>query len=219
MVVATGNGEAMDCGTQSCRKIQMRADEETNMTNLPDRPNTALIVVDVQNQVVANAFQRDEVIANINTLIDKARAREVPVIWVQHSSDELPEDSGGWQYVPELQRLESEPLVHKQYGDAFEDTTLESELARRGVGRLLVTGAQTDACIRSTLHGAFTRGYDTVLVGDAHTTDDYSTYGLPPADKVIAHTNMYWTWQAAPGRKAGVVDTAAVNFDSTDGSS
>ena len=183
------------------------------MTSLRERPNTALLVVDVQNDVVANAHQRDEVIANINTLIDNARARQVPVIWVQHSDDNMPENSDGWQYVPELQRQASEPLVHKKYGDSFEDTTLESELAQRGVGRLVVIGAQTDACIRATLHGAFTRGYDTFLVADAHTTEDFTDYGLPPADKVIAHTNMYWTWQAAPGRSAGVVDTAAVTFD------
>jgi nicotinamidase-related amidase len=183
------------------------------MTSLRDRPNTALLVVDVQNAVVANAHRRDEVIANINTLIDQARARQVPVVWVQHSDDDLPQDSDGWQYVPELQRHESEPVVHKSYGDAFEDTTLESELAQRGVGRLVVTGAQTDACIRSTIHGAFTRGYDTLLVGDAHTTEDFTEYGLPPADKVIAHTNMYWRWQAAPGRMAGVVETADVDFD------
>jgi Isochorismatase family len=75
-----------------------------------------------------------------------------------------------------------------------------------------VTGAQTDACIRATLHGAFTRGYDTVLVADAHTTEDFTDYGLPPADKVIAHTNMYWTWQSAPGRTATVVDAADVDF-------
>lgn len=185
------------------------------MTNLRDRPKTALVVVDVQNDVVANAHQRDEVIANIHTLIDKARAEQVPVIWVQHSDDNLAQGSDGWQYVPELQRLESEPLVHKNYGDSFEDTTLESELAQRGVGRLIVTGAQTDACIRETLHGAFVRGYDTTLVSDAHTTEDFSEYGLPPADKVIAHTNMYWTWQAGPGRKASVVETADVNFDAT----
>jgi len=37
-------------------------------------------------------------------------------------------------------------------------------LARLGVGRLVVAGAETDACIRSTLHGAFTRGYDATLV-------------------------------------------------------
>ena len=180
-----------------------------------DRPNTALLVVDVQNDVVANAYQRDEVIANINTLIAGARASRAPVIWVQHASDELVENSDAWQYVPELQREESEPLVHKEYGDSFEATTLESQLEQRGVGRLIVTGAQTDACVRATLHGAFTRGYDTILVSDAHTTDDYSKYGLPTADKVIAHTNMYWTWQTAPGREAGVVKTADVNFDAT----
>ena len=183
------------------------------MTTLRGRPNTALLVVDVQNAVVANAHRRAEVIANINTLIDKARAQQVPVIWVQHSDDDTPENSDGWRYVPELQRHESEPLVHKHYGDSFEDTTLEAELAQREVGRLVVAGAQTDACIRATIHGAFTRGYDTVLVSDAHTTEDFSQYGLPPADKVIAHTNMYWTWQVAPGRNASVVDTAAVTFD------
>ena len=182
------------------------------MTSLRDRPNTALLVVDVQNDVVAKAHQRDEVIANITTLIDKARAEQVPVIWVQHSDDDLPQNSDGWQYVPELQRQESEPLVHKKYGDSFEDTTLEAELAQRGVGRLVVTGAQTDACIRATIHGAFTRGYDTLLASDAHTTEDLSEYGLPPADKVIAHTNMYWSWQAAPGRTARVVETADVTF-------
>ena len=186
------------------------------MTTLPDRPHSALLVIDVQNDVVANAHQRDEVIANINTLVDKARAEHVPVIWIQHSDGEnIVEGSDGWQYVPELQRLESEPLVHKHYGDSFEATTLEAELAARGVGRLVVTGAQTDACVRATLHCAFTRGYDTFLVSDAHTTEDFSAYGLPPADKVVAHTNMYWTWQDAPGRTAGVFDTAAADFADT----
>jgi nicotinamidase-related amidase len=183
------------------------------MTSLRDRPNTAVLVIDVQNDVVANAHRRDEVIANIQTLVDKARAERVPVIWVQHSSDNLLEGSDGWRYVPELQRAESEPLVHKRYGDSFEATTLESELAERGVGRLVVAGAQTDACIRATLHGAFTRGYDTVLVSDAHTTEDFTEYGMPPPDKVIAHTNMYWTWQEAPERTASVVETADVGFE------
>ena len=185
------------------------------MTILNDRPNTALVVVDVQNDVVAGAHRRDEVIANINTLVDRARAEHVPVIWVQHTSDELPENTDGWRYVPELQRHESEPVVHKHYGDSFEDTTLESELAQRGVGRVIVTGAQSDACIRATLHGAFVRGYDTTLVSDAHTTEDLSEWGAPPADQVIAHTNMYWTWQGGPGRVAAVVDTAQVEFGVT----
>src|SRR6478609_2670638 len=110
------------------------------MTTLPDRPNTALLVIDVQNGVIAGAPRRDDVIANINTLVDRARAEEVPVVWVQHTSDHLPRDSETWQYVPELVRRSSEPLVHKCYGDSFEDTDLEALLAQRGVGRLVVTG-------------------------------------------------------------------------------
>ena len=183
------------------------------MTSLPNRPNTAVLVIDVQNDVVAEAWQRDEVLANINVVVDKARAADVPVIWVQHQGDNLPEGSDGWQYVPELVMADGEPVVHKRYGDSFEDTTLESELAERGVGRLIVTGAQTDACVRSTLHGAFTRGYDTTLVSDAHTTEDFSQYGAPPADKVIAHTNLYWDDTDGPGRVAAVV--AAADLDLT----
>jgi nicotinamidase-related amidase len=127
------------------------------MTSLSDRPHTALLVIDVQNDVVA-AHNRDGVIANIATLVGKARTDGVPVIWVQHSDDNLPQDSHGWQYVPELTRAESEPLIHKQYGDSFEATDLEAVLAEHTVGHLIVTGAQTDACIRSTLHGAIVRG-------------------------------------------------------------
>ena len=183
------------------------------MTTLPDRPNAALLVVDVQNDVVAGAHNRDGVIANINTLVDKARGKGVPVVWVQHNDPRnLVRDSEGWQYVPELKREESEPLVHKQYGDSFEDTDLEDILAQHKVGRLVVAGAQTDACIRSTLHGALVRGYDATLVGDAHTTEDLSEYGAPTPDKVIAHTNLYWDEQRAPGRVGGVVPTEAVLF-------
>jgi nicotinamidase-related amidase len=186
------------------------------MTTLPDRPNTALLVIDVQNGVVAGAPRRDSVIANIDTLIGRARAEDVPVIWVQHSDDHLKPGSEAWEYVPELVRRDAEPLVHKLYGDSFEDTGLEAVLAERGVGRLVVTGAQTDACVRSTLHGAFVRGYDVTLVGDAHTTEDLTEFGAPDPEQVIAHTNLYWKWQSAPGRRGGTVDTAEVTFAPAD---
>ncbi|MFF7209192.1 cysteine hydrolase family protein [Streptomyces sp. NPDC008238] len=186
------------------------------MTTLSDRPNTALLVIDVQNGVVTGSHNRDDVIANINTLIGKARAEDVPVIWVQHSDEDLEKGSEGWQYVPELVREESEPLIHKLYGDSFEDTELEAVLADRGVGRLVVTGAQTDACIRSTLHGGLVRGYDVTLVGDAHTTEDLSSYGAPAPEQVIAHTNLYWKHQNAPGRRGGTLDTAEVSFAAAD---
>ncbi|PKV96627.1 nicotinamidase-related amidase [Amycolatopsis echigonensis] len=182
------------------------------MTTLKDRPNTALLVVDVQNGVVADAHERDGVVANVAALVDKAREAGVPVVWVQHNDEGLEKGSSEWELVPELKPAPSEPLVEKSYGDSFEDTTLESVLADRGVGHLVVSGAETDACIRSTLHGAFARGYDATLVSDAHTTGDRTTWGAPPPAQVIAHTNLYWTHQAAPGRTAGTVTTKEVAF-------
>jgi nicotinamidase-related amidase len=182
------------------------------MTTLGNRPATALLVIDVQNGVVAGNYQRDAVVANIGSLVEKARREHVPVIWVQHSDEGLERGSDDWQIVPELNPGGSEPLVEKQYGDSFEDTALESVLAGLGVGRLVVAGAQTDACIRSTLHGAFARGYDATLVSDAHTTEDQTEWGAPPPDQVIAHTNLYWTYQTAPGRTAGTVGTKDVDF-------
>jgi len=182
------------------------------MTTLNDRPHTALLVVDVQNGVMETAHDRENVLANLVTLVEKARAAGTEVVWVQHTSDELPRGSETWEYVPELVRREAEPLVHKQYGDSFEDTDLEEVLAARGIGALVVAGAQTDACIRSTLHGALVRGYDTALVADAHTTEDLSAYGAPPPGQVVAHTNLYWKYQSAPGRTAGTVETAEVEF-------
>src|SRR5919206_437718 len=148
------------------------------MTTLQNRPNTALLVVDVQNGVVEGAHERDAV-------------------------------------VPELAPDDAEPLVEKHYGDSFEDTDLEAVLSGLGVGRLVVVGAQTDECIRSTLHGAIVRGYDATLVSDAHTTEDQTAWGAPPPDQVIAHTNLYWTYQTAPGRTAATVETSDVDFSGT----
>ena len=186
------------------------------MTTLSNRPKSALLVIDMQNGVVSGGHDRDAVIANINTVVDKARAADVPVVWVQHSSDEFKVGSKEWEYVPELVRRDAEPVVHKRYGDSFEDTDLESVLAERGVGRLVVTGAQSDACVRSTLHGGLVRGYDVTLVGDAHTTEDLTEYGAPAPAQVIAHTNLYWQYQTAPGRTAGTVSAAEIAFTSDD---
>jgi nicotinamidase-related amidase len=182
------------------------------MTTLENRPNTALLVVDVQNGVVGGAHERDAVVANVGSLVERARSEQVPVVWVQHSDDHLATGSDAWRIVPELTPDDAEPLIAKSYGDSFEDTALETVLSGLGVGRLVVVGAETDACVRSTLHGALVRGYDATLVSDAHTTGDQTAWGAPPPDQVIAHTNLYWTYQEAPGRTAGTVQTKDVDF-------
>src|SRR3954454_16605530 len=167
----------------------------------------------MQRGVVGDAYDVDRVVDNINALVGKARSEDVPVIWVQHSSDELQEGSDSWQYAPEFRGKDDEPLVHKRYGDSFEETDLESVLSERKIGRVVVTGAQTDECIRSTVHGALVRGYDATLVGDAHTTEDLRQWGSPfPPEQAIGYTNLYWKYSKAPGRAGGTVDTAEVDF-------
>ncbi len=182
------------------------------MAKFERQPNSAVLIIDVQNRVVANGFDRDQVVANLNRLADRARQIGAPIIWVQHHSESLPRGSEAWQIVPELVPDSSEPLIEKEYGDAFEETELDALLAEHGVGHLVIAGAPTDACIRSTLHGGFVRGYDVTLVGDAHTTDDMSQHGAPTPDKVIRHTNIYWKYQTAPGRTATVEAVEDVKF-------
>jgi nicotinamidase-related amidase len=182
------------------------------MTTLTNRQAVALLIIDVQKSVVEVAHERDAVIANIGILLCRARLDLIPVVWVQHSDEQLTKGSDGWQIVPELAPGKTEPLIDKNYGDAFEDTELEAALSDLSVGKLFVVGAQTDECIRSTIHGALVRGYDVTLVRDAHTTDNKSAWGAPPPEQVIAHTNLYWTYQTAPGRTAGTIATKDVDF-------
>ena len=182
------------------------------MTTLQNRPNTALMVIDVQNGVVTGSHDRDGVVGRIASLVDRARAESVPVVWVQHNDDALENGSDAWQIVSELSPDDAEPVVQKRYGDSFEGTDLEAVLAARSIGRVVVTGAQSDACIRSTLHGALVRGYDVTLVADAHTTEDLTAYGAPSPDLVISHTNLYWQWAQGVGTRGDVVSAGEVDF-------
>ncbi|MET9491039.1 isochorismatase family protein [Nocardia sp. NPDC006630] len=182
------------------------------MTSLANRPNSAVIVVDVQNSVVADVYERDAVVAAIGRLVGKARSLRIPVLWIQDIGEDRLPGTEPWQIVPELVPADDEVRLDKRYGDSFEDTDLEAVLARLGIGRVFVAGAQSDACIRSTLHGAFVRGYDTVLVSDAHTTEDLSAWGAPSPDAVIRHTNLYWHHTTAPGRTASAIATDDIEF-------
>ncbi|MDR1264665.1 MAG: isochorismatase family protein [Propionibacteriaceae bacterium] len=182
------------------------------MTTLANRPDTALLVIDCQNGIAAGVWRRDAVMVKIVGLVDDARRRGVPVVWVQHSNAGLPYGSHAWEIVPELVPADAEPIVHKRFGDSFEDTDLGQVLARLGVGRLVVCGAETDACVLSTLFGAFVRGYDVTLVGDAHTTEDQSVDGLPAPAGVIATVNLLWQDCEVPGRTAQVVNADSVEW-------
>ena len=173
------------------------------MCTIADRPNTALVVIDVQNGVVFDAWNRSEVIANINSLVAKARTANVRVIWVQHSEEEMPIGSDNWQIVSELSPLDSEPHIRKEYGSSFEATDLDEVLANLKVGHLIICGAQSNNCVRHTSHAALERGYDITLVSDAHTTSDlnWGEFNVN-AQQTVSEQNLAFLNYALPGRKA-----------------
>ncbi|MBI3429409.1 MAG: isochorismatase family protein [Actinobacteria bacterium] len=179
------------------------------MSKFPNRSGSALLVIDVQNNVVDDAWHRDEIVRNINSAVAKARAGNTEVIWIQHSSKDLPIESEGWEIVPELRPLESEPILRKLYRSSFEDTELEPLLDKLGVDHLYITGAQTNNCVRHTSHAALERGYDITLIKDAHTTSDVKWHNFDiHAPEIIDDLNLSFLDYHLPGRKADTVTTA-----------
>jgi nicotinamidase-related amidase len=170
------------------------------MTTLQGRGKTALLVIDVQNGIVEGAYRREEVIQNIEAAVAKARSAHIPVIWVQHSDEELLIDSPEWQLVSELIPLNSEPMVRKTFRSSFEATNLEEILSSLEVGHLIVCGAQTNNCIRHTSHDALAKGYNVTLITDAHTTTGYEWGGhIVSAQAVVEEQNDNFNEQL-PGR-------------------
>lgn len=174
----------------------------------------ALLVIDVQIDVVAGNWHRDEKVANIAALVAAAREKRIPVVWIRHSSPVLELGSPGWEIVPELQPAVGEPIVEKRYGDSFEDTDLKQVLDELKATELFLCGANTIACVISTCYGAFVRGYNTTLIGDAHLAGDgeqppYSIpeLGFPTPEQAINLVNGIWSRRSAPGREAKVITT------------
>jgi len=183
------------------------------MSAYEDRAAKALMVIDVQNGVVDYSKNRDATVAKIAALVEKARAAKVEVIWVQHSEDDMPIDSEYWQIVPELKPASSESIVHKLWRSAFEETNLEDLLEEKKIGHLIITGAQTNYCVRHTIHAAIERGLDVTLVEDAHTTMDESWEGQPiPAEMIIAELNRNCAAYGLPDSEVNVVKAEALRF-------
>jgi nicotinamidase-related amidase len=167
------------------------------------RNQSALLVIDVQVNVVADAFKRDEKISNMVFAVEKARKASIPVVWVRHSAEDLPLKSDGWQIVPELKPLSNEQIVEKLYGSSFEATNLEALLEQLKVGHLYICGAQTNNCVRHTSHAAFERGYDVTLIADAHTTSGFEWNGyVVDAASTIDEQNTNFMRYELPGRIA-----------------
>jgi nicotinamidase-related amidase len=171
------------------------------------RTDTALLVIDVQRDVMAAVWNRDAVIGRIKDLVARARNAGVPVVWIRHSDEDLLRDSAGWQIVPELEPRVGEPLIDKHHRDSFEDTPLTDTLKRLGVNHIVVCGAQSDACVLATLFGGFARGFSVTLIGDAHTTEPDSRPEYPTPESIITAINVIWTGQTVGDRHTAVITT------------
>lgn len=136
------------------------------MATVREGNKAALLIVDVQVGVMRQAWDASRVVGNVARAVERARAAHIPVIWVQHTDDDLPKDSPQWQWVPELIPADDEPHVHKQFNSSFEQTSLQRELAALGVTHIVLAGAATNWCIRATAYAALERGYDVTLLSD-----------------------------------------------------
>jgi len=146
-----------------------------NTSNLMDKHSKqALLVIDVQQGLFerkTRVYGENDLLTNINKLIKAARQYEIPVIFIQHENENtLVRDSSAWQLHPRIQPMEDEQVIHKQHGDAFQDTQLQQILDELELTDLLVTGLVSQGCVRATTLGAIRRGFRVQLVSDGHST-------------------------------------------------
>ena len=145
----------------------------------------ALVVIDVQEsfrrrptwQVVSNP----DVAADVQRLVDAARAAGDLVVWVLHSEP----GSGGVfdpaqghvRLMDELIPLDGEPIVTKTSRNAFTTTNLAQLLTERGIRHLVICGIQTEQCCETTARVANDLGYEVTFV-----TDATATFPIPHRD-------------------------------------
>ncbi|MGD0287618.1 MAG: isochorismatase family protein [Acidimicrobiales bacterium] len=184
------------------------------MATVREGNKAVLLVVDVQVGVMGESWDSARIIKNVARVVERARADGVPVVWVQHSDEELPYGSPQWQWVPELVPAEGELLIHKKFNSSFEQTELEEELAELGATHVALAGAATNWCIRATAYGALDLGYDLTLIEDAHTTVtmDLDNGTKIEASNVVDELNVCMTWVSYPGRTNGTATAEQVDF-------
>lgn len=187
------------------------------MATVREGNKVVLLVVDMQVGVMQDSWNVPEVIQNIVLAVEKARRQGAPVIWVQHSDDELVYGSPEWQWVPELSPAEGEVQIHKQFNSSFEKTSLEDALASIGATHIVLAGASTNWCIRATAHGALDRGYDLTLLKDAHTTGalEFKDGVKIEAATLIRELNAAMAWLSYPGRVSRAVEAEKIDFSAS----
>jgi ureidoacrylate peracid hydrolase len=177
----------------------MTAAPEQLLTTLEQKvapEHTALVVVDVQNDFIADGgyFHRvgcdvsviqKSVIPPLLRLIDNAREAGVLVVFIQAIYDnqflsapmrerdlrtnrEMPKcQSGTWGAdFFAVQPLPDEPVVLKHRYSGMINTGLDAVLKKHGIMSLLLTGVATDTCVEATARDAYFIDYYVSLIAD-----------------------------------------------------
>ena len=153
----------------------------------------ALLIIDVQEGMFSiPGFQLHEpaaVLSRISGLLSRARASDVPIVYIQHSGPPghpLEVGTEGCRIHPAIAPRPTELVIQKEESDAFLRTELRAELERLGVSALVVCGMQSEYCVDTTCRRAHGLGYSVVLVRDAHTTGGA---GALSAEQIVEHHN------------------------------
>jgi nicotinamidase-related amidase len=140
--------------------------------------SSALLLIDAQVNMFNPASpvgSADLLLARLIALVKNARAAHILIVFVRNGGGPgEPDERGtpGWELHPALGPMAGELVLDKTTSDTFESTPLHDELKARRIGRLVVTGLQSEYCVTKTTVGALARGYEVTLVKDGHSTYD-----------------------------------------------
>jgi nicotinamidase-related amidase len=153
---------------------------------------TALLVIDVQESFRQRPLWRTasnpEIVADVNRLVEAARARGDQVIWVLHaepgSGGEFDPASGLVRVMDGLKALDDEPVLTKTAHNAFTTTNLQQRLVGAGVSHVVVCGIRTEQCVETTARLACDLGYEVTFVTEATVTFPAPHWTLPETSSV-----------------------------------
>ncbi len=151
-----------------------------------DKKSTALVVIDLQKGIASREiepYDAPTVIANAARLAEAFRKNKMPVFLVHVVSSEadrlnpisdeqmparpqpMPKD---WSdFVPELNKSETDVIITKRQWGAFYGTELELQLRRRKIDTIVLCGIATNYGVESTARFAYEYGFQQIFAEDA----------------------------------------------------
>lgn len=150
----------------------------------------ALVVIDVQNLLVENnPYLANQMIQVINDAIQLFKSKKLPIIFVQHTDEELVFESKGWQISSLLDVTDNDIKVQKNYNSIFKATELEAMLQANDIDTLVMCGMQCEFCVDTSIKVAFEKGYNVQVIKDSVSTFDSDL----SAKQIIDHYMHIWS--------------------------